>query len=330
MQGYGFDMTQGCPRTPEGFKFIARHAQSMGSWSFWARAVVKKTPLNRGYVTYVTTPKLWVSNHKAWSSKWLVPVYQSGNTSLVFLEQQQVSKTIYIYFLYVYIYIDLCALRKTKMKTLCREKDLNDSLKRVISRMQAGQQRSIDLCSTTKHTPSCQEQDPEASRIPKLQTFKYGASRIKQTNNWTISHKDQSLLFRMLYTVNSKALSFFKELLFGGRWRLANIPQPQQPRPTYSLCKNSEVFTPGKQKKLASHRHQDKIHTERESRFEKLRGGPSGPLENEDCWSRTSTVGENEEVSTTNGACFHSLAAVYWIRVKLQENREQSSNPNVL
>lgn len=76
--------------------------------------------------------------------------------------------------------------------------------------------------------------------------------------------------------------------------------------------------------------HQDKIHTERESRFEKLRGGPSGPLENEDCWSRTSTVGEKEEVSTTNGACFHSLAAVYWIRVKLQENREQSSNPNVL
>ena len=31
MQGYDFDMAQGCPRTPEGFNFIAGHAQSMGS-----------------------------------------------------------------------------------------------------------------------------------------------------------------------------------------------------------------------------------------------------------------------------------------------------------
>ena len=83
--------------------------------------------------------------------------------------------------------------------------------------MQAGQQRSIDLCSTTNHTPSCQEQDQEASRIPKIANFQIW---VKQTN---IAN------FNMAYHTKIKVCSFecfkpstpkrcrssCKELLFG-------------------------------------------------------------------------------------------------------------------
>ena len=113
--------------------------------------------------------------------------------------------------------------------------------------MQAGQQRSIDLCSTTNHTPSCQEQDQEASRIPKIANFQIW---VKQTN---IAN------FNMAYHTKIKVCSF-------------ECFKPSTPKRCRSSCKELLFGTPSEGLRTHhNHHNRHNPHIPRLQEFRSLR-----------------------------------------------------------